>query len=111
MSSKKSEHAFIGLYLTGEALAEEIDDYIDAWHAAPGGPQIYAYLGMSQEEYSLWLREPEALPQIAVARRQHRPLTSVISSALNKMSTAALSSDAMKVQRLKQWLEMHGKIE
>jgi len=111
MSSKDGKQTFIDLYLNRRVLAEDIDDYIDAWHADPKGQEIYEFLGMSEQEYSLWLRDPDALPHIARARKERKPLAAVISSALNEMPIAARSSDAIKVQRLKHWLEEHGKID
>jgi hypothetical protein len=65
---------FIELYLKGKVLPEKIDDYVDQWHANPGGQEIYEFLGMSREEYGLWLRDPKVLPQIAQARKEHRHL-------------------------------------
>jgi len=111
MSGRDRKHTFIDLYLNGQVLPEDIDDYIDSWHADPRGQQIYEFLGMSEQEYSLWLRDPDALPHIARARRERKPLEEVISSALNEMPIAARSSDVIKVQRLKHWLEEHGKID
>lgn len=55
-------------YLAGEALPEEIDDYVDTWHRTPSGLQLNEFLGMSQEEYARWLRNPDALDEIANAR-------------------------------------------
>ena len=64
MSSKP----FLEKYLGEEATAEDIDDFIDAWHENSGGMEIFEYLGMTKDEYALWLRDPDALPQIARAR-------------------------------------------
>jgi hypothetical protein len=68
---------FIELYLKGEVLPETIDDYVDQWHANPDGQEIYEFLGMSREEYALWLRDPNVLPHIARARKEHRQVTKV----------------------------------
>ncbi len=74
MSSKREKQLpFIELYLSGKVLPEDIDDYVDKWHANPGGREIYEFLGMSKEEYSLWLRDPNVLPRIARARRENKP--------------------------------------
>ena len=73
MSSKREKQLpFIELYLSGKVLPEDIDDYVDKWHANPAGQEIYEFLGMSEEEYSLWLRDPNALPHIARARRENK---------------------------------------
>jgi hypothetical protein len=63
---------FFDRFLRGEVSAEDIDDFIDAWHDNPEKSEIFEFLGMTREEYALWLRDPEALPQIAQARRPVR---------------------------------------
>ena len=60
---------FVELCLTGEASIDQIDDSVDAWHADPEGRSLHDYLGLTEEEYSLWLRAPNALPRILDARR------------------------------------------
>jgi hypothetical protein len=77
----KKQTRFIDLYLAGRAAPEDINDSIDAWHAGSGREPIYDHLGMTEEEYAAWLRDPDVLPQIARARREHTPLTKVIESA------------------------------
>lgn len=37
----------------------DIDDFIDLWHKTDTGCSLHEYLGMSWEEYSLWLENPE----------------------------------------------------
>jgi hypothetical protein len=70
----KKQIPFIDLYLEGRASADDINTSIDAWHAGSGKEPIYRYLGMTEEEYALWLRDPDVLPQIARARKEHGPL-------------------------------------
>jgi hypothetical protein len=89
--------------------AEDIEDYVDSWHANPGAKEIYEFLGMSEEEYALWLRDPAVLPHIARARVEGKSLATVIDSALQEMAGASRSSNGMKVQRLKRWLRQQGK--
>ena len=38
---------------------EELDDLIDEWHLNKTGIPIYEYLGMTQEEYILFVKDPE----------------------------------------------------
>jgi len=110
MSSKQQAQAtFLERYLNGEILAEDIDDYVDQWHAKPGNLQIYEFLGLSRDEYSLWLRDPDVLPHIARARREGQPLDTIIAMAMKEIPMAARSSDARKIQRLKDWLTQHRK--
>ena len=97
--SSKHQATFLERYLNGEVPAEDIDDYVDQWHAKSGKPQIYEFLGLSRDEYALWLRHPDLLPQIAHARREHLPLASVIALPIKKHAMAAGSSEAIKKNR------------
>jgi hypothetical protein len=101
---------FLDRYLNGEVLAEEMDDFIDVWHTDPQNKEIYEFLGMSEQEYSLWLRDPEALPHIARARRAGLPLQVVISAALKELRIAARSGNSAKLERLNHWLKQTEKI-
>jgi hypothetical protein len=75
MSDKVQVLPFFQRYLNGEVLAEDIDDFIDSWHENSDRKEIFEYLGMTKEEYSLWLHEPDSLPRIARARRIHLPVS------------------------------------
>ena len=46
------ESNFVAKCLAGEALADDIDDYIDRWHDGLGNPDEYLdqFLGFSDEE-------------------------------------------------------------
>jgi hypothetical protein len=68
--------SFLERYLIGEVRSENIDDYVDAWHAHPDRQELHELLGMSKEGYATWLRDPEALAEIARARRERRALPS-----------------------------------
>jgi hypothetical protein len=65
---------FIDLSLEGKVSLDQIDDYIDAWHNEPRGESLSQYLGMEKTEYSLWVRDPDALAYIIKARRENRSL-------------------------------------
>ena len=80
-----------------------------SWHTNRDTVEIYEFLGLSEEEYSLWLRDPDVLPHIARARRENKSLAAVIYSTLKKMPNAARSSDGMKMERLKRWLKQQEK--
>jgi hypothetical protein len=110
MSSKSEKRpTFIEFYLKGTVSAEDIDDYVDSWHATAEAGEIYEFLGLSEEEYALWLRDPDVLPHIARARVEGKPLVAVIHSALQEMAVASRSSNGMKIERLKRWLEQQEK--
>lgn len=45
---------FIDLCLSGEARAEQIDDYVEYWHTHDTGNTLKEFLGMTDLEYAEW---------------------------------------------------------
>lgn len=88
---------FVDLCLAEKAALDEIDDFVDRWHAAPQGQELHDYLGMSEEEYSLWLRIPDALAYIVEARRDRQSLKEVVTRACKHQTSPA-------TDRLSGWL-------
>lgn len=72
MSSRKP--GFIGACVNGKASLDEIDDYVEAWHRQPADMELHAFLGMSTEEYGLWVADPDALTRIVCSRRNGEAL-------------------------------------
>ena len=60
----RGEKTFVEKCLGGEALLDDIDDYIDRWHEGEGDPDasLAAFLGFTDEEYKLWAEKPNAWP-------------------------------------------------
>jgi hypothetical protein len=105
------KHPFIDLCLAGQVLLEEIGDFVDEWHSEPRGKELHEHLGMTQEEYSLWVRMPDALPYILKARRENKRLTDTIVTAYQDMRLAARSNDHSKIARLQRWLKLQGELD
>lgn len=105
-----SEATFLDLYLAGKVRSDDIDDFVDRWHEAPDGRELHHYLGMTPEEYSLWLRVPDALPYIVQARREIRPLTEVVAGGCRKLRRGARSVSRPNIARLEEWLRAKGEL-
>lgn len=60
---------FIQDCLNGDALLEEIDDYIDKWHDGDSDLPLHIYLGMSRDEYGAWVEAPDCLARIVTAHK------------------------------------------
>lgn len=100
-----SQHeTFISLALAGKVMVDEIDDYIDRWHATPEGVPLHEYLGFSRDEYGLWLRSPDSLPLILASRKFNKPLHKIANDSVEAMRLAARASDPGKVKLLEDWL-------
>ena len=65
---------FVDLYLGGQAVADEIDDYVEAWHEGGSGLPLYTFLGMTREEYGSWVEDPSVLSEILEARIRGGPV-------------------------------------
>lgn len=71
MSDRPS--SFIERSVAGQAGLHEIDDCVDAWHESDGTLALNDFLGMTLDEYALWVSDPAALATIVQARRERIP--------------------------------------
>lgn len=62
---------FVELCLKGEALEEEIDQFVEAWHEGRqcADLALHEYLGMRWEEYQVWSTTPSVLPFVLAAHK------------------------------------------
>ena len=58
-SNKRMRQSFIDAVLAGDAVPADIDDFIDAWHASLEDIGLAEFLGMTDEEYALWVEQPD----------------------------------------------------
>lgn len=101
-----SEIKFLDACLIGEALIEDIDDYIDQWHEGDYGEELYEFLGFTAEEYELWLHNNNSIINtILYARRYGIPLTEV-----NSKSATARASSMDEAEKIISWLKFTGRI-
>jgi len=110
MSSPK----FIDQALAGDALLFEIDDFVSRWHEDHSDVSLSDFLGMTPQEYDLWLSEPDLLAHIVRARRDHISLESLVQRAVNDnqlldaQRIAARTDSTVNIDRLRRWLEREG---
>lgn len=61
---------FLDLLIAGRARAEDVDDWVEAWHDAYDGPlELREYLGMTETEFDRWALDAGALARIVEARK------------------------------------------
>ena len=58
---------FLELVLAGEVQREDIEDFIDQWHEGETACSLAEFLGLSDDEYALWVEQPTALELIIQA--------------------------------------------
>ncbi len=101
--------SFIDKCISGDAFLDEVDDYVDAWHdnSSSEDVELYEYLGMTWQEYSLWITNPNILGLIVDARRKGQSLEN---APTQEIQLAARASSQKEAQRVMNWLKRIGKI-
>jgi cytoskeletal protein CcmA (bactofilin family) len=99
---------FFDLYSRGHALADEIDNFIDQWHEG-ADPEarilpLHDYLGLTRDEYEIWVLNPDMLPHILIARREARTLPDVVNKYLDQLPVGGRASDGATIRALRGWL-------
>lgn len=96
---------FITACVKGRCHLRKIDDYVDAWHEGKAGQDeaLHEFLGMSEEEYALWVERPEVLPFIVIARRSGQTVQEIILEAEHQ-PMAARAANAAEARQLHDWL-------
>ncbi|MBP6740189.1 MAG: hypothetical protein KA146_09360 [Leptospiraceae bacterium] len=95
---------FITLCILGFNLIDDIDDFIDKWHESESSLTLHEYLGMTHDEYKLWLEKPESLKFIIFSKKNNTP----IKTALQNFSTtqlAARASSNKEALEIIEWLK------
>jgi hypothetical protein len=83
--------AFFDLFagsMDGQATWNDVDDFIDAWHDSGDDKQrpLHEFLGMTEEEYAIWMMDRRTLPELALARRPGGPMIeSLITDRVRRM--------------------------
>lgn len=57
-------HNFITDCIAGRAVLADINDYIDKWHVSESSISLPYFLGMTEDEYILFVKNESALPGI-----------------------------------------------
>ncbi|MFD6095736.1 hypothetical protein ACFVWN_04525 [Nocardiopsis flavescens] len=102
--SRIQERTFIEAALSGHVGVDDIDLYIDAWHDGEDGRDLHEYLGMTWEEYQLWVERPESLRYIISSRAHGKPIeTELFEQSQWKYALAARARDN-EAQGVLDWL-------
>jgi len=55
---------FFEKFLAGKAGREDFFNAVKEWHVQSRSGDMYAYLGMTEEDYKIFIRHPERLEQL-----------------------------------------------
>jgi len=99
--------SFLDLYWRGKVSADRIDDFIDDWHESDDSEQrpLAEFLGMTEDEYSVWLASHQALPLLVAARQDGLTVVEAVRRHLADLQRAALPAAETAVSILSHWLE------
>lgn len=102
-----SELKFLDACLEGDALIEDIDDYIDQWHEGDSKEELHDFLGFTQDEYELWLHNNDSIiNSILFARKNGVSITEI-----GTLSAAARASSMEEAEKIIGWLKSTGRIK
>ncbi len=102
----KGTQNFMESVLDGWSLSDDIDDFVEAWHDSNDESELHDFLGMTEQEYSLWFSNPELLPVIITARhRNQRLIDAVNDNMANSTRIAARSDNSGAISALRAWIE------
>ena len=96
--------------LAGDILDTEIDDFVQQWHEGQTTEGLAEFLGFSDEEYALWVEQPEALRSILFCRKHDVPLAEA-SDLQEAHRMAARSQQKGDADALLRWLKKSGRLD
>lgn len=100
---------FVNECLSGRALLDDVDDWIDEWHESDTDLSLDSFLGFSDDEGALFAERPDALRFIVAARRQHVPVAKVLATRDN-YALAARAGDSERATAVLAWLRETGRL-
>ncbi len=71
---------------------------------------MYEWLGLTEEEYSLFVEKPEALRAILNVRRTGADLFQVLAANDNAFALAARGADTKEAEQIVSWLKQTGRL-
>jgi hypothetical protein len=101
---------FIDDCLNGAALLSDLDDVVDQWHQGKfeGNLSLREVLGMTKEEYVLWMKDPDNINFIIHARQRGIPVEAAIDEFFS-LQMAARGSSKDEINSIVKWLKKeHG---
>jgi len=101
---------FIDVVLLGDALWTEVDDWVDRWHEGEGDMELHDFLGMTPDEYTLWVEQPSALRLILGARERGQAFQDVMEQE-EEFAFAARNLSSDERDTVVGWLRQTGRLQ
>lgn len=103
---------FISDVIDGRALLSDFDDYVDEWHTDLNSEpnDLHQFLGMTWDEYRVFVEQPYSLRFIVAAHRTGLPLQEIL-QLQDGFALAARAADRMEADSLLKWLVERGRVQ
>jgi hypothetical protein len=100
---------FFALYSEGRVTADQLDDYVDAWHESGDDEtrELHEYLGMTWEEYGVLMLTDRTLSAILAARRANQPLRDLVAPFFEELKAKNDPQDKPVLHAMGYWLQHH----
>ena len=97
---------FIESVLAGLSLETDIENFVEEWHNSDSSQDLHDYLGMTSDEYALWVEQPLSINYILNSRRFKKPLKFQINDSIHLIAARSLAIRDKEL--LKDWLVKEG---
>ena len=101
--------SFVEECLTGDATVDEIDNWVAAWHKGDDDRDIHEFLGLTPDEYALWVEQPASLSYILFSRHHGVALEEAL-ELQQREPVAARAATAEEAGAVLDWLRRTGRI-
>lgn len=101
---------FIQACIDADVLVDEIDDYIDEWHDGDYDVDLNEFLGMTKEEYRLWVENDSMIKYIITAHMENKSISEVIAEYYEAEKLVARAENAEEAKAIYEWLKSRKKI-
>ncbi|WP_406725491.1 hypothetical protein WJ438_13690 [Streptomyces sp. GD-15H] len=106
-----SSSRFLQDALSGRAGVADIDAYVDAWHDSDSDLSLHEYLGLTWDEYRLWVEKPESLRYIVAAHRHGVPVSEELERNVSqRFALAARADSSNEAESVLSWLQETGRL-
>lgn len=102
---------FISDVINADAILDEIDDYVEKWHDTDTDISIYEFLGMTEEEYLLWVENDFYLKYIVSAHEQNKSIRDILEEVVYSTKLVARSSSPEEGKKIYDWLKEKGLVQ
>ena len=101
---------FIEKVLAGDVLHTEVDDFVEEWHRAETNESLPQFLGFTDEEYAMWVEQPESIRSILFCRTHQTGLQEAFEWR-DAHRVAARSQQSGDADELLRWLKKTGRLD